>query len=123
MKFLHNLSLVLPLILVATALAADIEPNVDVNSIWDDPVFQKQFIASYGINSEVEPRITPEELKILDAMRTLMADNMPQAEIELEKQITSDCSAILDFTLGGIRFQQSKFDLALGNYQTAVAKF
>ena len=35
----------------------------------------------------------------------------------------SDCSAILDFTLGGIQFQQDKMADALGNYQKAVAKF
>ena len=34
-----------------------------------------------------------------------------------------DCSAILDFTLGGIQFQQDKLAEALANYQTAVEKF
>lgn len=91
--------------------------------IWNDPVFQKQFIAGYGINSEVEPRVTPEEVNILEKIRPLMAEDLPKAEVTLKKQIKPDCSATLDFTLGGIQFQQDKMADALDNYQKAVAKF
>ena len=91
--------------------------------IWNDPVFQKQFIAGYGINSEIEPRVTPEEVAILEKIRPLMAEDMPRAETSLKKQIKPDCSAILDFTLGGIQFQQNKMTEALDNYRKAVTKF
>ena len=40
-------------------------------NIWNDPVFKKQFIASYGINSEIEPRVTAEEIAILEKIRPL----------------------------------------------------
>ena len=91
--------------------------------IWNDPVFRKQFIAGYGINSEIEPRVTPEEVAILEKVRPLMAEDLPKAEVMLKKQMKPDCSAILDFTLGGIQFQQDKMIEALNNYQKAVAKF
>lgn len=94
-----------------------------VLEIWNDPVFQKQFIAGYGINSEIEPRVTPEEVAILEKIRPLMANDLPKAEVTLKKQMKPDCSAILDFTLGGIQFQQDKMTEALNNYQKAVAKF
>ena len=34
---------------------SQIERGVD--SIWNDPVFKRQFIAGYGINSDIEPRV------------------------------------------------------------------
>ena len=91
--------------------------------IWDDPIFKKQFIAGYGINSEIEPRVTPEEVAILEKIRPLMAADLPKAEVMLKKQMKPECSAILDFTLGGIQFQQEKMIEALDNYRKAVAKF
>ena len=96
------------------------QPELD---IWNDPVFQKQFIAGYGINSEIEPRVTPEEVAVIEKIRPLMAEDLPKAEVTLKKQMKPDCSAILDFTLGGIQFQQDKMTEALNNYQKAVAKF
>ena len=91
--------------------------------IWNDPVFRKQFVAYYGINAEVEPRITPEEVAILEKVRPLMGENLPKAEGTLKSRMKPDCSAILDFTLGGIQFQQDKMTEALDNYRKAVAKF
>ena len=91
--------------------------------VWNDPVFQKQFVAGYGINSEIEPRVAPEEVSILEKIRPMMAEDLPRAEASLKKQIKPDCSAILDFTLGGIQFQQNKMAEALDNYRKAVAKF
>src|SRR3990172_6351698 len=52
-----------------------------------------------------------------------MAEDMPRAETSLKKQIKPDCSAILDFTLGSIQFQQNKMTEALDNYRKAVTKF
>jgi tetratricopeptide (TPR) repeat protein len=52
-----------------------------------------------------------------------MADNLPKAEALLNKQMKPDCSAILDFTLAGIQFQQDRIVEALGNYKRAVDKF
>ena len=91
--------------------------------IWNDPVFQKQFIAGYGINSEIEPRVAPEEVAILEKIRPMMAEDMPKAEVSLKKQIKPDCSAILDSTLGCIQFQQNKMIESLDNYRKAVTKF
>jgi tetratricopeptide (TPR) repeat protein len=95
----------------------------DLDAIWNDPFFKKQFIAGYGINAEVEPRITQEEVTILEKIRPLMADNLPKAEETLRGQIKPDSSATLDFTLGSILFQQDKMAEALDAYQRAVAKF
>ncbi len=95
----------------------------ELTAIWNDPVFQKQFIGGYGFNAEVEPRVTVEEVTILEKIRPLMAQDLPKAEAMLKKQIKPDCSAVLDFTLGGIYFQQDKMAEALENYRKAVTKF
>jgi tetratricopeptide (TPR) repeat protein len=99
------------------------EWSQSAKAIWNDPVFQKQFIGGYGINSDIEPRVTPDEVAVLEKVRPLMAQDLPKAEETLKKQIKPDCSAILDFTLGGIYFQQDKMAEALDNYRKAVTKF
>lgn len=117
------LPFLLVLTLAAPCRAGDQADTAGVAAIWNDPAFQKAFIAGYGINSEIEPRVTPEEVKILEKIRPLMAEDLPKAEETLKKQMKPDCSAILDFTLGGIRFQQEKTGEALDNYKKAVEKF
>jgi biopolymer transport protein ExbB/TolQ/tetratricopeptide (TPR) repeat protein len=107
----------------ASASVQTSEWSQSVLSIWNDPVFQKQFIAGYGFNSEIEPRVTPEEVTILEKIRPLMGQDLPKAGETLKKQMKADCSAVLDFTLGGIYFQQDKMAEALENYRKAVAKF
>lgn len=94
----------------------------DVAALWKDPVFQKQFVGSYGINAEIEPRVTPEEVAILEKIRPLMP-TQAQAEAALKKLMKPDCSAMLDFTLGSLQFQQDKMSEAHASYQRAVEKF
>ncbi|MBI3847889.1 MAG: tetratricopeptide repeat protein [Planctomycetes bacterium] len=111
---------------VAAATLSDdcrADTKSDVDAIWNDPIFKKQFIAGYGINADVEPRVTSDEVALLEKLRPLMADNLPRAESTLKEKLKPDCSAILDFTLGGIQFQQNDLVNALENYQKAVAKF
>jgi len=100
-------------------------PDEQLQAIWNDPVFQRQFVGSYGIDAEVEPRLVPEEVALLEEIRPLMAsaETLPQAEATLKAKMKPDCSATLDFTLGGVEFQQDRLDDALACYERAVAKF
>ncbi len=113
----------LALTLAGICRADNPEGEQQIDAIWNDPIFKKQFIAAYGIHSEVEPRVTPEEVKILEEVRPLMAENLPQAEQVLQEKLKADSSAILDFTLGGTQFQQDKLAEARVNYKKALAKF
>lgn len=92
-------------------------------SLWRDPAFQKAFVAGYGFNAEIEPRVTPDEVEILEEVRPLMADDLPKAEATLKKRMKPGCSAVLDFTLGGIQFQQGKLEEAVRSHDAAVGKF
>ena len=121
------LTMALVWVLVAVALGPGARAASDVKSdlaeIWKDPIFQRQFVGSYGIHSDVEPRLSIEEVKVLEKVRPLMADDLPKAEAALLKSIKPDGSATLDFTLAGIQFQLERFPEALANYQKAVTKF
>jgi tetratricopeptide (TPR) repeat protein len=101
---------------------APVDPAEAARQMWNDPVFRRQFLAGYGTSSEVEPRLTPEEVELLDKVRPMMADNLPGAEAMLASRITGNSSAALDLTLGSIQFQQDKLPEALENYQKAVSK-
>jgi tetratricopeptide (TPR) repeat protein len=110
----------------AIAGASHAQTSSELAQIWNDPTFKKQFLGSYGFIAEVEPRVTAEEVAILDKVRALMADDdMPKAQAMLAKHLKSDekASAIFDFTLAGICFQQEKMDEALASYRIAITKF
>ena len=102
---------------------ASAQTDAEIQAIWKDPTFKKQFIAGYGINAEIEPRVSVEEIKVLEKVRPLMADDLPKADSTLRKELKTDSSAMLDFTLGGIAFQRDDMTAALASYRTAVAKF
>lgn len=125
MSLARRLTAVSSFALAALALAGicAAEGPDDLAVIWKDPAFQKQFIGAYGVNADIEPRITPEDTKILEKVRPFMADDLPKAQAVLTKAMSPDCSAILDVTLGGILFQQDRLKEALASYQRAVAKF
>jgi tetratricopeptide (TPR) repeat protein len=89
----------------------------------DEVAGATQFVGGYGVNPEIEPRVTKEEVNILEKVRPLMAENLPGAEEALRKAMKPDCSAILDYTLGGILFQQDKLIDAMVSFRKAVEKF
>ncbi|MFO0782478.1 MAG: tetratricopeptide repeat protein [Phycisphaerales bacterium] len=95
----------------------------DLNAIWNDPSFRLSFIGGYGIHPDVEPRISQDDLALLELVRQLLPDELPAAEALLRESVTPECSAVLDLTLGGVRFQAEKLDAALADYRNAVAKF
>lgn len=95
----------------------------DLSAIWNDPGFQRAFVGGYGIHPDVEPRVTQDDMALLELVRQLMPDELPAAEKLLAESIRGDTSAVLDLTLGGIRFQQERLDEALVDFRNAVGKF
>ncbi|QBG47218.1 tetratricopeptide repeat protein [Verrucomicrobia bacterium S94] len=94
-------------------------------SIWDEEMFQKQFMASYGVNTDIEPKLTAVEYeqmqKVLDAMSE--EDDTEKAEKLLLKNCKDSSSATFEFTLANIYFQQDRLDEALTYYDRAIAQF
>ncbi len=98
--------------------------NVTIDAIWNEPSFKRAFVAGYGVNAEIEPRVAQEEIVILEKVRPMMAaSNLAGAEQLLKSLMKPDGSATLDFTLGSIQFQQDRMDDALANFEKAVNKF
>jgi tetratricopeptide (TPR) repeat protein len=95
----------------------------DLEVIWDDPGFRRSVVGGYGISPDVEPRITPDDIALLELVRQLMPDELKAAEALLRESVREDGSAVVDLTLAGVQFQQERLDEALANYRTAVAKF
>ena len=94
-------------------------------SIWDDELFRKQFLGSYGVNADIEPSLTAVEYeqmqKILDAMSD--DDDMQKAIKLLQKNCSDSSSATFEFTLANLYFQQDRLDEALALYDQAIAQF
>lgn len=92
--------------------------------IWNSPAFQKQFIDSYIAETEIEPRVTENERdRMLKVLELISADKTDEAAIMLDKYRNEASSAVFDFTLANIYFQQEKFDLAADAYEIAVKKY
>ena len=114
----YHLQVGLALVGVSTLRAQD-----EVDAIWRDATFKKQFVAGYGVNAQVEPRVTKDEVTILERILPLMNGDPGKAEEELRRRLTPDCSAILDFMLGRVQLQQEKTTPALDSLRLAVTKF
>lgn len=94
--------------------------------VWNSPDFQKQFAESYMAETEIEPRVTMEEREQMQEILALISsDKLLEAAGKLEGEIQRNpaVSAVYDFTLANIYFQQEDYDKAAGIYETAVEKF
>lgn len=93
-------------------------------TIWNDPAFKKQFAESYLAATDVEPRVTLIEREDMEKILSLsFSDKMDEAARQLENKRGSASSAVFDFTLANIYFQQERYDEAAPAYKTAVEKY
>lgn len=92
--------------------------------IWNDPSFKKQFTESYLAETEVEPRVTVvERADIEKILKLISSDKMEEAVRDLEGKRGKAASAVFDFTLANIYFQQEKLPEAAAAYEAAVTKY
>ncbi|HAB15254.1 MAG TPA: tetratricopeptide repeat protein [Verrucomicrobiota bacterium] len=93
-------------------------------SLWNDPDFQKRLLGSYGMKSEIEPRMTPEEQafyrdKVVPALR-----GEPKEAIQLLVGRTKPgATAQFDFALGNVYFQNDDLTNAIKSFEGAIEKF
>jgi tetratricopeptide (TPR) repeat protein len=114
------------------AQATDESAETNGLEIWNDPTFQKHFMASWGVNAELEPRVTAVEREQMEQILQMMQESNVEGAIEaLNQAITpdrkqreaADPSAVFDFTLGNVYFQREDFEQAAVHYENALAKF
>lgn len=94
-------------------------------TFWKDPAFQGAFMGSYGFRAEIEPRVTAKEREVMEKILALMSDekNQPQTHDMLLKEIKPTTSAVFDFTLANLFFQEDNLTNAVTYYTSAIEKF
>lgn len=92
--------------------------------LWNSPSFKKQLAESYLAETEIEPRVTQDEREqMLKVLNLISSDKMDEAARLLQKETKDASSAVFDFTLANIYFQQEQFEQAVAGYEKAVAKY
>ena len=132
-------------ILLVGAAVAHAATNDLALMIWRDPEFQKQFLGTYGVRADIEPRITQAEQQELAQVALLMGTEggAEKARVLLEKNLAGQgapaaektakdkkgknsekppVSALYDFTLGSIYLGQTNLSAAAACYSRAVEK-
>lgn len=94
-------------------------------AVWESETFRKAFLGSYGVNAEIEPRVSVVEREQMEKVtEALSKDDGTEKAMKLLMKYTGEAdSAIFDFTVGNLYFQQEKLAEALEWYDKAIAKF
>ncbi len=91
---------------------------------WNSPEFQKRLLGSYGMKSDVEPRMTPDEQAFYrDKVVPLMRSEPAKAVDVLKDRAKPGASAQFDFALGNLYFQNDNLTNAITAFSAAVEKF
>ena len=115
-----------------TALVTPVIAQVgdgSTRALWENPIFRARLLGSFGVNSSIEPVLSPDQQEIYDQIITLVADK-PADAARLLQQVLADAdlgkdksSAMFDFTLGNVYFQNSRPREAAISFQNALKKF
>src|SRR5215211_869526 len=108
----------------APATFAPLPKEHELATVWNDPDFTRRLLGSYGFASDAEPRMTPEEQALYrDKIVPLLREDPKKAIKSLGDAIKPSASAVFDFTLGNIYFQNEDLTNAVKLFQAALAKF
>lgn len=111
---------------VCAIRAIGAEPDLEAErSLWSSPAFRKQFLGTYGVQAEVEPQLDPADQVVMEQVMAAMSgpNGLVKSRALILKQISPKSSAVLDFTLGNLYFQEEKYDDAVRWFQRAIIKF
>lgn len=121
------------LALAATAMADRIIPP---SNLFKDPAFVREFVGSYGILSDVEPKVSAEEQTLLGTVSELFGNSkFREAEQEIVRYIKEseapadpetpkrEISPAMVFVLGNLYFQADRPDEARRAFLEAIRRF
>lgn len=123
-------------ILLALALPAPAQTINAPSILYRDPKFLKDFVGSYGILSDVEPKISAEEQALLGKVQDLFGKNQfiaaeqevvrfvkeTEAPADPEKK-PGEISATMVFVLGNLYFASDRTDEARRAFNEAIRRF
>lgn len=133
-------SITTTLFVLGLAWGAAARPLVAPPSLFSDKKFIKEFVGSYGILSDVEPRVSAPEQELLGRVRELFgASKFQEAEAEVrkymeeaknpprrrrgEEEVPAEISPALIFVLGNLYFQAGRQEEARQRFLEAIEKF
>ena len=90
---------------------------------WDNPEFRARFLESYLGQSEVNPKISPEEKALFDEIVPLISSSPNEAVEKLQTALGPESSAAFDFILGNLLYQEGDALKAAEAYEKAIKKF
>ena len=96
-------------------------PLTDSNP--NSPQFRKQFMGSYGINADIEPKLTQRDRPLYEAIAPHLERKPNYAIKKVESKITSESNAAFDFLLGNLYYSVQDFEKAEYHLQNAIKKF
>jgi tetratricopeptide (TPR) repeat protein len=104
--------------------------------MFRDPEFVRDFVGSYGFQSDIEPKVSPEESRMLVKIRELFeANKFKEAETELIRFIKEteaptdpekepqEISAAMVFVLGNLYFSADRSEEARRAFLEAIRRF
>ncbi|MCW1912204.1 tetratricopeptide repeat protein [Luteolibacter sp. GHJ8] len=123
-------------ILLALALPAPAQTINAPSILYRDPKFLKDFVGSYGILSDVEPKISADEQALLGKVQDLFGKNQfiaaeqevvrfvkeTEAPTDPEKK-PGEISATMVFVLGNLYFASDRTDEARRAFNEAIRRF
>lgn len=90
---------------------------------WSNPDFRERFLGSYGVDTETNPSVKPDENQLIQELIPLVSSNPEAAVLRLQQTITSESNAAFNFILANLYYQEGDMNRAIRQYQEAIRKF
>ena len=105
------------------ALSGKVAPLTE--KIWSNSEFIKEYLGSFAISSEVEPKIGRPEQVLFDDITEMIDDNRTDEVIEeLKAEFDEiDSNPAIDFTLANFLVQEGNITESIDYYISAIRKF
>lgn len=101
--------------------AAEGQPP-SASEFMNNPEWRNRFLASYGVDSDTEPKISDKEIELFQDLLELIKINPRAAAARLKQEIKPESSPALIFVLGNLYFQDGDIKQAAEQYEAAIKK-
>ena len=89
----------------------------------NSPEFRRRFLASYGVNTEIEPKLSSKDRPLYEAVAPYLETDPRYAIEKVEAQLNNNSSPAFDFLLGNLYYSIQNYPVAKQHLNTAIEKF